>query len=89
MENTKYKIVETVGCTAFDFSINNKSVSEHSARELDQILDYLFLKVKEGIKENTILFEDVVRLFQYDDFEHDPYVCEQCGDSVSTTTWNI
>ena len=89
MENTKYKIVETVGCTAFDFTVNSKSVSEYTTEELNQILDYLFIKVKEGVKENTILFEDVVRLFQYDDWEHDSYVCEQCGDSVSTTTWNI
>lgn len=89
MENTKYKIVETVGCTAFDFSINNKSLSEYTTDEQDEILNYLFSKVKEGVKQHTILFEDVVRLFQYDDFEHDPYICEQCGDSVSTTTWNI
>lgn len=89
MEATKYKIVETTGCTAFDFSINEKSISEYTKEELDQILDYLFLKVKEGLKENTILFENIVHLFQPDDWEHDPYVCEQCGDSVSTTTWNI
>jgi len=89
MEATKYKIVETTGCTAFDFSINEKTISEYTKEELDQILDYLFLKVKEGLKENTILFENIVHLFQPDDWEHDPYVCEQCGDSVSTTTWNI
>jgi hypothetical protein len=89
MQNIKYKIVETTGCTAFDFSINEKSISEHTKEELDQILDYLFLKVKEGLKENTILFENVVHLFQPDDWEYDPYICEQCGDSVSTTIWNI
>jgi len=87
--NTKYKIVETTGCTAFDFSINGKSISEYHKEELDEVLDYLFIKVKEGLKDNTILFENVVRLFQYDDWEHDPNVCEQCGDTVSTTIWNI
>jgi hypothetical protein len=25
----------------------------------------------------------------YDDYEHDPTVCGSCGDTVSTTTWNI
>lgn len=89
MEPTKYKFVETIGCTAFDFSINEKSISEHKEQELDEILDYLFLKAKEGIKDNTILFQNVVQLFQPDDWEHDSNICEQCGDSVSTTIWNI
>jgi hypothetical protein len=89
MEKTKYKISETTGCTAFDFSINEKSISEYKDEELNQILDYLFIKVKDGISENTIQFCDVVKLFQPDDWEHDPDVCEQCGDTVSTTTWNI
>ncbi len=89
MENTRYKIVETTGCTAFDFSINDKSISEYTKDELNEILDYLFIKIKEGINENTILFPDVVKLFQYDDWEHDPNICEQCGDTVSTETWNI
>ncbi len=89
MENIKYKIVETTGCTAFDFSINEKSVSDYSPEELDQILDYLFVKVKEGLKENTILLENVVHLFQPDDWEYDNNACEQCGDTVSTTIWNI
>jgi hypothetical protein len=89
MQPTKYKIVETTGCTAFGFSINNKCVSEYTDKELDEIVEYLFIKVKEGLKENTILFENVVQLFQPDDWEHDPNVCEQCGDTVSTTIWNI
>ena len=89
MEKTKYKIVETTGCTAFDFSINNKSISEYTKEELDEILDYLFLKVKDGIKDNTLQFQDVVYLFQYDDYEHDPEKCEQCFDTIQTTTWNI
>ena len=87
--NTKYKIVETTGCTAFDFSVNEKSVSEYNEEELDEILEYLFVKIKESIKENTIQLESVVQLFQYDDYEYDDHVCGQCGDTVSTTIWNI
>jgi hypothetical protein len=86
---TKYKFIETTGCTAFDFTVNEKSFSELSTTEYDEMLNYLFEKIKEGIGEQTILLEDVIHLFQYDDYEHDPHVCEQCGDSVSTTTWNI
>jgi hypothetical protein len=57
--------------------------------EYNEMLNYLFVKIKEGIGEQTTLLEDVVKLFQPDDWEHDPNICEQCGDSVSTTTWNI
>ena len=86
---TKYKFIETTGCTAFDFTVNDRSFSELSEQEYNDMLNYLFEKIKEGISEQTILLEDVIHLFQPDDWEHDPYVCEQCGDSVSTTTWNI
>ena len=86
---TKYKFIETTGCTAFNFTVNDKSFSELSNQEYEEMLNYLLGKIKEGIGEQTILLEEVVRLFQYDDYEHDPHVCDQCGDSVSTTTWNI
>jgi hypothetical protein len=89
IEKTKYKFVETTGCTAFDFSVNNKSFSDLTTEEYDEMLNYLFLKIKEGIGEQTILLADVVHLFQYDDYEYDDHVCETCGDTVSTTTWNI
>lgn len=89
MEDTRYKIVETTGCTAFNFSINEKSISDYTDEELNKILDYLFIKIKEGIKDNTILFQSVVQLFQYDDYEHDSEPCSQCFDTVQTTTWNI
>jgi hypothetical protein len=89
MEKTKYKFIESTGCTAFDFTVNDKSVSELSENEYNEMLDYLFVRIKDNIKDQTILFEEVVRLFQYDDYEYDPNTCEQCGDNVSTTTWNI
>lgn len=87
--STKYKFEEVTGCTAFDFLVNGNSLSDISKNDQDEILDYLFVKIKEGIKENTIQLEGVVQLFQYDDYEYDEHVCEQCGDTVSTTTWNI
>lgn len=85
----KYLIKEIEGCTAFDFLINEKSLSEYKEEELNEILDYLFVKIKEGIKENTIQFSNVVGVFPYDDWENDSEPCGQCGDSVSTTIWKI
>ena len=86
---TKYKFEEVSGCTAFDFLVNGKSLSDIAENDKDEILEYLFLKIKEGIKENAIQFQNVVQLFQYDDYEYDDHVCGQCGDTVSTTIWNI
>jgi hypothetical protein len=89
MQKIKYKFVETTGCTAFDFTVNDKSLSDISQSDQDEILEYLLLKIKDGIKDNTIQFQNVVQMFQYEDYEHDDHVCGQCGDTVSTTTWNI
>ena len=89
MNNQKYKFIETIGCTAFDFTVNSKSLSELSLEEKSEIVDYLLLKIKEGIGDQTILLESVIHLFQYDDYEYDNHVCETCGDTVATTTWNI
>jgi hypothetical protein len=86
---TKYKFEEVTGCTAFGFYVNEEPITDISPEKQEEILDYLFVKVKEGIKENSIQLERVIQLFQYDDYEYDPHVCEQCGDAVSTTTWNV
>ena len=85
----KFKFVETTGCTAFNFTVNNKPISEISEEEKNEILNYLFEKVKESIKENTIQLESIVGLFPYDDYEHDPEPCSSCYDTISRTTWNI
>jgi hypothetical protein len=89
MSDTKYKFVETTGCTAFNFTVNDRQFSELTKEEYDEMLDYLFAKVKEGLAEQTILLENVIHLFQYDDYEYDDHVCESCGDTVSSTSWNI
>jgi uncharacterized UBP type Zn finger protein len=86
---SKYKFIETTGCTAFNFTVNDKQFSEVSEQEYNEMLDYLFGKIKEGINEQTILLEDVVKLFQPDDWEHDSEPCSSCGDTISTTIWKI
>ena len=89
MENFKYKIVITEGCTAFGTEINNRNIIDIPKEEMDEIIDYLLVKVKESYNQSGTNFEEIVRLLQPDDWEHDPNVCEQCGDAVSSTTWNI
>ena len=87
--STRYKIVETTGCTAFNFTVNDHQLSDMTDQEYNEMLDYFFVKIKEGLKENTILLQDVVGLFQPDDMTHESEPCDQCGDTISDTTWNI
>jgi len=86
---TKYKFEQVTGCTAFGFYVNETPISDIPEEKQEEILDYLFIKIKEGIKENSIQLENVVQLFQYDDYEYDDHICEQCGYSIQTTIWNI
>ncbi len=81
--------MQTTGCTAFDFTVNDNSLSDLPEKTQEEILDYLLIKLKERFKENNINLENIVELFHYDDYEYDNHVCEQCGDTVSSTTWNI
>jgi hypothetical protein len=89
MEDTKYKFEQVTGCTAFNFYINEEPVSDIPPEKQEEILDYILIKIKEGIRQNSISFESIIELFQYDDYECDDYKCEQCGDNICTTTWNI
>jgi hypothetical protein len=89
MENTKYLFEEVTGCTAFNFYVNDQPLSEISLEKQEEILDYLFVKIKEGIRGNTISFQDVVQLFQYDDYESDSEPCSSCYDTMEKMTWKI
>jgi len=42
---------------------------------------------KEEVLFECILQESAVACLQYDKCEYDDAPCDQCGDSVTTTTW--
>ena len=91
----KYNIVISEGCTAFYTEVNGKIVggsyepTRLSEEEENELVDYLLLKVKEGISESTIDLNQLIGLFQYDESEYDDRVCDQCGDTVTRTIYNI
>lgn len=87
--STKYKFVQTTGCTAFNFTVNDECIVDIPEEKQEEIIDYLLIKLKERFKENNIHLENIVEMFEYDNYEHDPESCDQCGDTVSITTWNI
>lgn len=83
------KIVKTEGCTAYGWTFDGKCLSEISPEEQEQIFIHLCLKFKENMKDGCRSLTDLVEVFQYDEYESDESPCDQCGDYVSTTTWEI
>lgn len=86
---TKYKFEEITGCTAFNFLVNGEPFHELSQETQNEIVDYLLIKLKEELKADAISVNQIVSIFQYDDYENDPNPCDQCGDTIQTTIWNI
>lgn len=82
------KIVVARGCTADSLEFNGKDIRELTYQEEEEIIDYLLKNVKIQIQEGSITLDQLIELFQYDDYESSE-PCDQCGDSVTTTTWNI
>lgn len=83
------KFIKTEGCTAYGWRIDGKRLQDFSEEESEKILDYLIVKLKERIKDRNMCLTDLVQIFHYDDYDYDPIACDQCGDSISTTTWEI
>lgn len=83
------KIIKTEGCTAYGWSFDGKSSVDLSPEEEQEIFTYLCLKFQERMKEGSLSLTDFVEVFHYDDCENDGIICDQCGDTVTTTTWEI
>ena len=86
---TKYKIEIVEGCTAFNTIVNGVSFVDIPENEKEEIVNYLIDQLKESYKRGEVTLESLIQNFQYDDYERDDYQCEQCGDTVSTTIYNI
>lgn len=87
--NFKYRIVDTEGCTAYNFTINERNVQDYTPEEMDKMVDYLFEKLKEHIRDRHVDFRDLVKLFQYNEFICDFKKCESCGDMITETVWEL
>jgi len=81
------KIEISTGCTAFYTLINEERMEDCN---MEEVIDQILPKLKQAILvDHTIGFNDLVQLFQYSDYDNDSNPCDQCGDSVSITTWEI
>ena len=89
------KIVISEGCTAYYTTVDGKMLYGEdnqdvmSEQEIDELVDYLLLRLKEEIKQGCASVNSLIQLFQYDDYKSDADTCDQCGDSVTRTYYNI
>lgn len=82
------KIVIREGCTSNSIIVDGKQLADYTKQEQDMLIEELIVKMKLGISRGELQICDLIRLFQYDDFKcAEP--CDQCGDSSTTTTYNI
>lgn len=82
------KIVETSGCTVDSLTFDGIDPRDPGWNEA-AVTDALIAKLREALVARTVQLRSVVNLFQYDSHETDAEPCDQCGDIVSTTTWNL
>ena len=80
------KIVETSGCTAANLTVDGVSIQDLDEME---VFDALVPKLRAALQRNEVGLCKIVNLFQYDSYESDNEPCDQCGDCVSVTTWNL
>lgn len=80
------KFTKTEGCTAFSEMIGDQRLSDMTDAQILTIRTYLIGKIRDN---KDIGIFDLVSLFPIEDFEYSKEPCDQCGDSTSTTTWEI
>jgi len=82
------KVVKTYGCTAAGFTIDGMSYAELTPEQKKAFESVVIMRIREALADSSLYIQDLIDCLQYDDHKcSEP--CEQCGDSVSTTTWNI
>ena len=82
------KIEKVQGCTSHSFTIDGKKWIDCSKEEQKQIKDKMLEAVSQAIDEGCLRIDDFITILEYDDEEYGE-TCEQCGDYVITTVWDI
>jgi hypothetical protein len=83
------KIIEYSTCMDESWTVDGKDLREMDKTETDNLLQYLLIKVQDHINDGSLFITDLIRLFQYDEIDFNSESCDQCGDTSSTTTWEI
>lgn len=83
------KIKEFTGCTAFALTFDEISECDLTDARRLEIIDYLLSKLKEGLDDGSVILSDIMKCFTSDETGWEDSPCEQCGDTVSWTVWEI
>ena len=59
-----------------------------SESEKNDAVEFLLEKIREGLKDGTVAINQLIECFSPDETEYSE-TCDQCGDSVTTRTWEI
>lgn len=86
--NTKYKITHSIGCLRNALLVNDIDINDISLEEQTELFEYIMKKLKEHYNIGNLELTDILFLFDPWESHYSP-VCEQCGDSVCTTKWEL
>jgi hypothetical protein len=90
---TKYKIIKSEGCMAFDTTVNGQKIygeyNPMTQEQINEFVDYLCQKFKKELKQNKVSIYDLIGCFEYDSCKTKEGYCDTCGDSVTETIWEI
>ena len=84
--NSSYNIVHSTGRTVDSLCINNTDIIDMYIEATNILFEFLIQKLKDQYYEGTLSILDVISLNQCEEVEYSE-ACEQCGDSIYTTTW--
>ena len=59
-----------------------------SESEKNDAVEFLLEKIREGLKDGTVVINELIECFSPDKTEYSE-TCDQCGDSVTTRTWEL
>ena len=88
-QTKSYVITETSGCTAYGISVNGRPLERMTSEEQREVESVVLAAVARALAAGQTNLSAVLGCIQYDDCQWNEHSCDQCGDTVSWTTWKI
>ena len=82
------KVVQTYGCTSESFTVDGVEVNDLTDEQKQKFEDVLFANLREALRDESLFHARIIECLRYDDYETSER-CDQCGDFVTTMTWNL
>lgn len=83
------KIIITEGCTAFNITVDGVSISDLPKATYTVVVNKIIDNIRERVLKNNISLDSLINLLEYNNYETSEEPCDQCGDTVTKTTWEI